>query len=245
MASAKLQTPKLFPAADPEALAGAVVERFCEAVAEAAATKERPAVALCGGRSPEAAYRLLSERDLPWERVDLYLTDERCVPPTDPQANAALIRNVLCQGRAAAATLHEVAGELGPQQAASRYEALLRERLTGPIDVVLLGIGEDGHIASLFPGHPALRAEPDRLVVGVEDAPKPPPQRVSLTLETLRGAKLAILIATGTAKAAALAGALAPPSELVPASLLDRSKLEVFYDPDAGRLLPEGVADGA
>jgi len=245
MAKEQAQAPKLWSAADPAGVAELVVRRFVELVKEAAAGKERVAVALCGGRSPAQAYRLLAGSELPWERVELFLTDERCVPADDPQANGALVRSLLLRERAAAATLHEVAGELGPQEAAARYEALLAERLEGGLDLVVLGIGEDGHIASLFPGHPALRCEPGRRVAAVEGAPKPPPERVSLTLEMLRAARHALLIATGQVKAAALAQALAPPSELVPASLLARGKLEVIYDREAGRMLPEGVGGGA
>jgi len=236
--------PKLRPFPDAESLAASLAERIAGEITRLRGAKPRVQLALCGGRSPVRTYGLLAEKDLPWQQVDLFLTDERCVPASDPEANAALLAGIFGSGAAAAATIHTIPGELGPQEAASRYQALLEERLEGRFDLVVLGIGEDGHVASLFPGHRALHAEPTALAVGVEGAPKPPSERVSLTLTALRAAAATVLIATGSGKAAALAGALAPPSELVPASLLDRGRLEVFYDREAAAFLPKTDGDG-
>jgi 6-phosphogluconolactonase len=93
---------------------------------------------------------------------------------------------------------------------------------------VLLGMGPDGHTASLFPGHPALHA--DGTVVAVRDAPKPPPERVSLTLRTLNAAHRLVLLVTGEGKADALARVVAGPDPAIPASLLERERLEIVAD---------------
>jgi 6-phosphogluconolactonase len=99
--------------------------------------------------------------------------------------------------------VHRIPGELGPDEAASAYSHVIAGLV--PLDVVLLGIGEDGHTASLFPGHPELEA--DAWAIGVRNAPKPPPLRVTLTLKALRGARRVIILATGAGKADAVARA--------------------------------------
>ena len=117
-------------------------------------------LALAGGSTPAGAYALL--RPSRWEDVELWFGDERCVSPHDVESNYRMAEHTLL-GHAVGALVHRIEGELGAQAAADRYDALLRERLGEPIlDVVLLGIGEDGHTASLFPGNPAL-AERERL----------------------------------------------------------------------------------
>jgi len=244
----RLLTPTVRQAADSERLAELTAQAVAEAIASASAARGRVALALCGGRTPVRAYELLAGLELPWEQVEIWLADERCVAADDPQANFRLLRERLVEAagsKASAATVHAVQGELGPKAAADRYDALLRERLQGQLDLALLGIGEDGHVASLFPGQPQLRAPAARLAVGVEGAPKPPPERVTLSLSALRLARRCLLLASGAEKAAALAGALAHPSELYPASLLDRRRLEVLCEPQAARLLPPGVVGGA
>ena len=128
--------------------------------------------------------------------------DERCVPPGHPESNYRMARESLL-GRVAPATVHRIAGELGPDEAAAAYDRIVGA-LT-PLDVVLLGAGEDGHTASLFPGHPEVQAK--GWAVGVRNAPKPPPDRVSLTLPALQGARHVIVLATGAGKADAVARA--------------------------------------
>ncbi len=173
---------------------------------------------LAGGTTPTAAYHLLAGHDLragiEWERVRVAMGDERCVPVGDPASN---------WGQAAAALLDHVPlppehrlrprGELGAEQAADAYETALRRLPAGRggaprLDVVWLGVGEDGHCLSLFPGHPALEVT-DRLVVAVHGAPKPPPDRVGLTLTALRGAERLTVLAAGGGKAEPVARALA------------------------------------
>jgi len=189
-------------------------------------------VALTGGTTVGGAYRRL--RPSRWQGVELWFGDERCVGPEDPQSNYRLAAETLL-GHAAGAVVHRIEGELGAEAAADAYESLVRARMPGGadgvpvLDVLLLGIGEDGHVASLFPGNPALGVR-GRAVVGVHDAPKPPPDRVSLTLEVLRAASRCVLMASGTGKAEALAKMLAGVDRAVPASLLERSRVTVIAD---------------
>ena len=146
-------------------------------------------------------------------------------------------------GHAAGALVHRIEGERGAEAAADSYDALVRERVRADaagvpvLDVVVLGIGEDGHVASLFPGNAALTAQ-GRVAVPVHDAPKPPPDRVSLTLEVLRAAPRCVLLASGAAKAEPLARALAGGRDTVPAGMLDRDHLIIVAD--AGALAGSG-----
>jgi 6-phosphogluconolactonase len=141
-------------------------------------------------------YGLLAGMEVAWGRVSLLFGDERCVPPDDIESNYRLVKETLLTGIDAGAVLR-IPGELGAEEAASIYDALVGRMQ--PLDLVLLGIGEDGHCASLFPGHPALAAE--GWAVPVHNAPKPPPDRVSLSLGCLRNARRVIFMVTGAGKA--------------------------------------------
>jgi 6-phosphogluconolactonase len=137
-----------------------------------------------------------------WGRVSILFGDERCVPPHHPDSNYRMAREALLD-RVAPATVYRMPAELGPDEAAGLYAYVVAA--VAPLDLVVLGVGEDGHTASLFPGHPALKAA--GLAVGIRDSPKPPPQRVTLTLAALSSAKRVIILATGAAKADAVARA--------------------------------------
>jgi len=180
-----------------------------EDVAATAATEIASTIAdgartlvLAGGTTPRQCYELLSGLDVEWGRVTVLFGDERCVRPDNPDSNYRMAREALLD-RTAPATVHRMPAELGPDEAAGLYSHVVAS--LAPLDIVLLGIGEDGHTASLFPGHPALQAK--GWVVGIRDAPKPPPQRVTLTMSTLRGARRVIILATGAGKADAVAKA--------------------------------------
>src|SRR5207248_7403807 len=173
------------------------------AVAQAAASTVRDALAggartlvLAGGSTPAAAYRGLAGMDVTWGRVTVLFGDERCVPPADPASNYRMARETLLS-HVDPASVHRMPAELGPDEGAAAYEEVVAA--LQPLDVVLLGVGEDGHTASLFPGNPAVEAP--GLVAGVRGAPKPPPERVSLTLRALRAAHMVLVLATGSAKA--------------------------------------------
>jgi 6-phosphogluconolactonase len=177
---------------------------------------------LAGGSTPRRAYELLADRPLPWGRVAVLFGDERCVAPTDPESNYWMAHETLLD-RVHPGTVHRMPGELGAEAAAALYDGVVRA--SSPLDLVLLGIGPDGHTASLFPGNPALRATGG--AVAVHDAPKPPPDRVSLTLEALRAARRVVLVATGADKAEGLRGAQRGevPAGMIPGAefLVDRA----------------------
>jgi len=183
--------------ATPEDVARAAADQIVAALDGEART-----LVLAGGNTPKRCYELLAGGEVKWGRVTVLFGDERCVPPDDPDSNFRMARESLLD-RVAPATVHRIAGELGPDEAAAAYDRIVGA--LAPLDVVLLGAGEDGHTASLFPGHPELQAR--GWAVGVRSAPKPPPERVSLTLPALQGARHVIVLATGSGKADAVAKA--------------------------------------
>jgi len=127
-------------------------------------------------------------------------------------------------------------GELGPEEGAGRYALELSEHAPADaenvalLDLIVLGIGPDGHVASLFPGAATLDASEHELCLGVHDSPKPPPERITLSLAVLRAAGRCLLLATGASKSDAVTAMLAEPSRHVPASLLRRERLTVMVD---------------
>jgi 6-phosphogluconolactonase len=195
----------------PEALARAVTDAVAHGIREAVAARGRCLLCLSGGSTPRAVYQLLAtERQDPetaWERVDVYWSDERCVPPDHEQSNYRMAHDtLLAHVPVRPEAVHRIAGELGPEQAASHYHADLAA-LGGDtvprFDVALLGLGTDGHTASLFPDTPHLRDDP-RLAVATR-GPAPPQDRVTLTLRVLNAARQGLFLVSGTAKAPMLA----------------------------------------
>jgi 6-phosphogluconolactonase len=206
----------------PEELASAVAERLAATLASAQAANGTASVVLTGGRTGNAVLAALRSATLDWSSLDIYWGDERFLPAGDPdrnetQARAALLDHV----PVAPARVHPMApsdGEFGddPDAAAEAYAVLLKDVPT--FDVCLLGVGEEGHTASIFPHSPAV-LEAARTVVAVRDCPKPPPTRVSLTLPTIRHAAEVWLMTTGSAKAEPVGAALADASEVeIPAA---------------------------
>jgi 6-phosphogluconolactonase len=203
-------------------------------------------LALSGGSTPARAYELLARELEDWERVEVWFVDERCVPPDDEESNYRLAREMLFARAEGLAPerVHRIEGELGPLRAARRYGRALRERVpaagrsTVPaLDAAVLGIGPDGHVASLFPGASTLRASSRSLCLGVRNSPKPPPERVTLSMPVLRAARRCVMLALGESKAHAIAAMLARPTRAVPASLLDRERLSVILDDAASASL--------
>jgi 6-phosphogluconolactonase len=216
--------------AEPEVTRCETVEEVAERAADVLATAIDAArtvrgaahVALSGGSTVGQAYRLLGPKLPEWRDVHLWYGDERVVALDDPESTHRLATSTL---DAPDAVWHPLAVELGPEGAAAAYA----EELDGTvIDVALNGMGPDGHTASLFPGHPMLRAE--GIAVAVRDSPKPPPERVTLTFDKLNEARRILLVVTGEDKAPMLARVLAGPDPEVPASLLARDRLEVIAD---------------
>lgn len=198
-------------------------------------------LALSGGSTPARTYELLREELSGWRGIDVWFADERCVEPQDEESNYKLAQQTLLDGAAELepARVHRMEGELGPELGAERYAAELREHAPFEdglpvLDVIVLGIGPDAHVASLFPGAATLDATLSELCLGVSDSPKPPPERITLTLPVLRAARRCLLLATGTGKADAVSAMLKEPSRHVPASLLRRGRLSVVVDDAAG-----------
>lgn len=203
-------------------------------------------LALAGGNTPRPAYALLAEQVENWTGVELWLGDERMVPATDPQSNAAMIeQSLVAQVKGGPPLLQTVKTELTAEHAADDYGQRLSARLEHGadhppvLDLSLLGLGEDGHTASLFPHAPALR-DASSVCVAVHDSPKPPPDRVTLTLPIFAAARNLVMLATGAGKADAVAAMLAEPDEAVPASLLARERLELIVDAAAATRVPAG-----
>lgn len=178
-----------------------VAEAAAAGIAEALRAGGRTLV-LTGGTSPKRCYELLAELEAPWARVGVLFGDERCVPPLDPESNYRLVKETLLD-RVNPATVHRIPAELGPDEGADLYAEVVAH--AAPFDFVLLGVGEDGHVNSLFPGHKALKAT--GLTAAIHDSPKPPPRRVTMTLEAMRDARRIVIMATGAGKAQAVAAA--------------------------------------
>jgi 6-phosphogluconolactonase len=194
---------------DAEALAHKAAQRLANLAREAAGARGRFSIALSGGSTPGRLYRLLAEEpyrsQIPWDEVYLFWADERCVPLQDPSSNYQLAEeSLISRVPIPSENVHRVHGELEPKRAAQAYDRALHDFFCGPrprFDLVLLGLGEDGHTASLFPGSPAL-AEKERLVVPAtaryQDRPA---QRVTLSLPAINGARQVFFLVTGSAKA--------------------------------------------
>ena len=196
---------------DSSQLANVAAQRIAAALVETIAADGQASLALAGGTTPRAAYeRLATIPGIDWSRVSVYFGDERAVSPTHPDSNFRMAEAALFSRVALpAGNIHRVLGELADQDAAARaYEALLPER----ISVMVLGIGEDGHTASLFPGSPALQERVRRFLPVI--GPKPPPERLSVTPPVIEAARRIIVLATGAGKTEAVTRALRGPLDI-------------------------------
>jgi 6-phosphogluconolactonase len=231
--------PRVFAA--PEPLARAAAVDVAGALRAAIAARGRATLMLCGGRTPVPLYQALAalatghEAGAPdWRQVQVYLTDERAVPADDPARNERMIRATLADPAGIpAAQVHGMPADRPDLDAAARdYETRLPETL----DLVILGLGDDAHVASLFPGSPWV-AERVRRVAAVEGAPRPPGRRLTVTPPVLEGARRVFVLATGSGKADAVARVLAQdgPAVAAPGRLVrDR---EWYVDREAARAL--------
>lgn len=209
---------------DTGALVQAAGDRLAHAIAAAIATRGRALVVLTGGGTGIGLLKVLGNHPVEWSRVHLFWGDDRFVPHDDDERNEKQAREALLdQVDIPASNIHPMPpsdGEFGDDidSAASAYEATLAEvaawtdsergQAAPEFDVHLLGMGGEGHINSLFP-HTAAVREVDRMVVAVTDSPKPPPQRITLTLPAVRRARQVWLVVSGDAKAEAVAAAVA------------------------------------
>ena len=196
---------------DEKELAAVVAERL------ARAAREGGNVVLTGGKTPERAYEDAAGRAADWSKVDIWWGDERCVPPDDARSNYGMAkRTLLDRLEQAPRAVHRIEGELGKDEAATRYE---RELGGTQPDLLLLGVGPDGHVASLFPNAPTLRQR--KKVLSAEPGLEPFVDRVTLSLPTLRSAREILFLVAGDSKADAAARAfVGQPSPDTPASLV-------------------------
>jgi 6-phosphogluconolactonase len=244
-----MSEPKLIVLDDPGALSIRAAEEVAHLAGDAICTHGEFTLCLTGGSTPQATYELLASRfhhSIDWSEAQFFWGDERCVPPTDPASNFAMAnRAMLSKLDLQPTQIHRIRGEDPPAEAARDYEAHLRNFFhLGPADLpafnlVLLGLGENAHIASLFPHHPALN-ETDKLAVAVEvDAPQR--HRISLTVPVLNHAACVIFLVAGEAKAAAVKAVLEGPRDpvAVPGQLIAPTNGDVIWmlDRAAARLL--------
>lgn len=223
---------------DARALARRAAERIVEAVRAAVAARGQCSVALAGGTTPRATYEVLATSALaaalPWAAISWYFGDERAVPPDHPESNYRAARETLFASRPQALErVYRMPADAADLELAARAYG---ELLPDPLDLVLLGIGEDGHTASLFPGSPVLAERHAR--VAVVSGPKPPNPRLSVTPPVIEAAREVLVLASGAAKAEAVARALEglPDLRLVPAQLARRGAW--ILDREAASRLP-------
>jgi 6-phosphogluconolactonase len=230
----------------PEGLAEAAARAFVEGAAEAIAERGRFAVALAGGSTPKATYEVLARdhsEDVDWPNVHAFFGDERTVPPDHEDSNYRMAREALLD-HVPVGSVHRVRGELPPDEAAASYERDLGQFFGGEfpvLDLVMLGIGEDGHTASLFPETAALEVT-DRLAAA-NPVPKLDTTRLTLTVPVLNAAREVCFLVSGAGKAGPLAeileGDAAPrqyPAKLVrppggPTWMVDRAAASALRGP--------------
>jgi 6-phosphogluconolactonase len=225
-----MTTPQVVVHRDKELMAQAAAARLITKVVDVQAARGSASVVLTGGRNGNALLAALAEapaRDaVDWSRLDLWWGDERFLPEGDPERNVIQAREALLDAVPLdPARVHPMPASDGPfghdvDAAAESYAEELAKAAGpydhGPVptfDVLMLGVGPDTHVASLFPEHPGVR-ETERMVVGVRGAPKPPPTRISLTLPAIRAAREVWLLAAGADKANAAAIALSGAGEI-------------------------------
>jgi 6-phosphogluconolactonase len=221
--------------AAPAELGRMFAERLVGAASRAQADRRALSLVLPGGSVARAFLPALADARIDWSLVDLFWGDERAVAPDHPESNFRVADELLLRRASIdAARVHRMPADVVPLEAgAHAYDAELVHVLGEPptFDVVLLGVGPDGHVCSLFPGHAALR-EASRRVVAIADSPKPPRERLTLTLPALGGADIYIA-AFGASKADVMLEALANPASRLPVALAARAGKSALFMLDA------------
>ena len=199
----------------PEEVAQAAADYLHQQITDCVSVNDICHVVLPGGTTPAHCIKLLAEKSLPWDQIHWYPGDERCYPVGHKERNDSMIESNLFAPERSVKNLHPIPAELGPEQGAVRYASLIDT--VAAFDIVVLGMGEDGHTASLFPGNVALNNKAS--VVPVYDSPKSPDERVSIGLDMLKYAGECIVIATGSGKKDALERLIA--GELLPIGMVE------------------------
>jgi len=196
-------------------------------------------LAISGGSTPRPMFEHMARSRFDWSAVHLFWVDERCVPPADPQSNYRLAKETLIEpAHIPSANVKRIPAEEPDLEAvATQYE----NRLPHALDLIVVGIGEDGHTAAIFPGSPAA-SEAVRRVVPVLDSPKPPAQRVTITPRVLREAREVLMLATGEEKAEAVWRALKSETDPtdVPARLVREREWLIDEEASSWHTAPEG-----
>jgi 6-phosphogluconolactonase len=193
-------------------------------------------ICITGGSTPKKAYERLAAQRADWSGVDFWFTDERCVPPDHEHSNFRMANEALLS-RADGATVHRMKGELGPTEGAADHEGEYQAAGAPAFDLILLGMGPDAHICSLFPGDDAL-AERERPVVGVKmPGMAPLVSRITFTLPVVNASRRIVFLVTGEDKAEAVARAFSGRRDpMAPASLVE-GEVTVLLDDEAARRL--------
>lgn len=224
MPSPAAQIVRWDPVPDVAALHAAAAARVLAAAGQAIRLRGRFDIVLAGGETPRGAYELLRAADTDWSRWHVYFGDERCTPPDDAERNSRMAEAAWL-GHVAIpdSQVHPMPAELGAREAAARYATLLEP--IDAFDLVLLGLGEDGHTGSLFPGHVLGDDDDAPDVLAVHGAPKPPPERVTMSARRFSRAAAVLFLVAGEGKRDAVrqwrAGAAIPARAIRPASGVD------------------------
>ena len=183
---------------------------------------------LAGGSTPEKVYRLLAQANADWVNWTIYYGDERCLPVDHADRNSLMATQVFLEKVAIPdSQIFTIPAELGPEQAALQYQQIVADAL--PFDMVLLGMGEDGHTASLFPGH---QHQEEELAHAVYNSPKPPPERVSISAKALSNTQQLIFLITGANKQEAVKSWRSG-LDLPVASIIPENPVDIYIDKDA------------
>lgn len=252
---------KYYVEPDPASLARRAAQYFLEMASEAVAASGRARIAISGGSTPKTTFQLLADPNqpwrahMPWDSLDIYWVDERCVPPDDNDSNYRMTREALFDHvPLAPEQIHRIEGELDPEAAAARYESELRNsfRLEGAesprFDLIALGMGPDGHTASLFPHTEAIH-ELGRLAVANHVPQQKDSWRITLTWPVINHASSVFFLIAGADKASVLNEVLTGPHdpERLPSQLIWPSSgiLTLILDKAAAAHLPATDGEGS
>jgi 6-phosphogluconolactonase len=226
----------------PEELAEAAAGAWLEAIDTSNRAGAPHSVALSGGRITQkfftSAVELAKSRKTSFSRVQFFWADERCVPPSDPDSNFKLANDLLFAPlKISESQIHRLRGEDNPDSAAKLAEAEIR-RVVGAnsqgqpvLDIIFLGLGEDGHVASLFPGEPEKWDLDQAVFRAIKNFPKPPPNRLTMGYQTIAAAREVWMLASGSGKEVALRDSLSPTGKTSFARVLRlRDETKVFTD---------------
>jgi 6-phosphogluconolactonase len=231
-------SPEIF-IGEPAVLAERIAADFAAEAGRAVAERGRVGLALSGGSAGTTFFGRLATVPFDWDRSEFFWADERAVPPSDADSNYAMANALWLEpaGVPKARVHRMLADAADPDAAVIAYAAALAQAAGTPprLDYVILGAGPDGHVASLFPGHPLLHEE-RRTVAFVTDSPKPPPRRMTLTLPVLANARRMIVAAFGASKAAIVREALEDSASNLPLAIVARRAVRPLF------LLDEGAA---